>query len=163
MTPKKETTKKPVLVLALLSLLFYGGMLLLSVFADDIHYARLPQVTAGVPKKQHFSYTSTYDGHTINHTGSYIALPKDMVDSGKVFVIKTVVEENFTYYYAEKVSVTVDTGKENTDYYALSGGLDSRDIVIMSGYETLSDGDEVYLIQKKKQEKEELSTDNLFQ
>lgn len=160
---KKDNDKKPWLTLCILSLLFYGAMLLLTLFAKDIHNARLPQVTAERPGKQPFSYTATFEGYTLERTVSYTALPKDMVDAGKVFTLKTLVQDNFTYYYAEQVSVVVDASKENADYYAISEGLSSRDIVIMSGYETLNDGDEVYLIQEEKKEKEGLSTDNLFQ
>lgn len=161
--PKKDNDKKPWFTLCLLSLLFYGAMLLLTLFAKDIHNARLPQVTAERPGKQEFTYTVTIENYTVERTGSHTALPKDMVDSGKVFTLKSVMKDDFTYYYAEQVSVVVDTSKENTDYYAISEGLSSRDIVIMTGYENIKDGDEVYLVQEKKKEKEELSTDNLFQ
>lgn len=160
---KKDHDQKPWLTLCILSLLFYGVMLMLTLFAKDIHNARLPQVTAERPGKQPFSYTAIFEGYTSERTGSYTALPKTMVDSGKVFTLKSVMKEDFIYYYAEQVSVVVDTSKENADYYAISEGLSSRDIVIMSGYETLRDGDEVCLIQENKKEKEELSTDNLFQ
>lgn len=160
---KKDSDKKSWLVLCLLSLLFYGAMLLLSLFAKDIHNARLPQVTAERPGKQEFTYTITIEDFSNTRIGSFTALPKAMVDENKVFIIRTVSEEDFTYYYATQVFVTVDISKENTDYYAISQGLDSRDIVIMSGYETLNDGDEVCLIQKKVKEKEKHSTDNLFQ
>lgn len=160
---KKGHDKKPWFTLCLLSLLFYGAMLLLTLLAKDIHNARLPQVTAERPGKQKFTYTFTSEDYTDTRTGSHTALPKDMVDSGKVFSLKSVVKDDFTYYYAELVSVLVDTSKENPDYYAISDGLDNRDMVIMTGYDTLSDGEEVFLIQKKTKKKEELSTDNLFQ
>lgn len=161
--PIKSHDKKPWLTLCILSLLFYGTMLLLTLFAKDIHNTRLPQITAERPGKQKFTYSFTFEDYTTTRTGSYTALPKAMVDSGQVFTLKSVVEDDFTYYYAEQVSVIIDETKSNPDYYAISEGLDSRDIVIMTGYETLSDGNEVCLIQEKKKEKEELSTDNLFQ
>lgn len=160
---KKDHDKKPWLPLCLLSLLFYGAMLLLTLFAKDIHHARLPQVTAERPGKQEFAYSITIDNYTLERTSFHTALPKNMVDADKVFIIKTVMEDDFTYYYAQQVFVTIDSTKENTDYYVLSGGLDSRDMVILTGYDTLSDGEEVYLIQKKTTKKEELNTDNLFQ
>ena len=163
MTHNKDNTKNPLFFLLLLSLLFYGSMLFLSAFADDIHYARLPLVTAETLKKQSFSYTVTLDnGSSFSQTRLVTALPKDMVDSGQVFIIRTDVQDDFVYYYAQKVSVVIDTEKRNDDYYAITGGISSRDLVILTGYETLSDGDEVALLKKKK-EVSKVQTDNLFQ
>lgn len=163
MTPKKDNTKKPLFSLLLLSLLFYGSMLFLSAFADDIHYARLPKVTAETPKKQSFSYKITLDnGFSSSQTRLVSALPKDIVDSGQVFIIRTVEQDDFIYYYAQRVSVTIDTEHKNDDYYAISDGISSRDLVILTGYETLSDGDEVALLKEKK-EASKVQTDTLFQ
>ncbi len=49
------------------------------LFAKDIHNAWLPQVTAERSKKQEFTYTFTIEDYTLTHTGSFSALPKDMV------------------------------------------------------------------------------------
>lgn len=163
MTHKKDNTKKPFFSLLLLSLLFYGSLLFLSAFADEIHYARLPQVTAETLKKQSFSYTVTLDnGFSASQTRLVSALPKDIVDSGQVFIIRTDVKDDFIYYYAQKVSVVIDTEQKNDDYYAITGGISSRDLVILTGYETLSDGDEVALL-KEKEEASKVQTDTLFQ
>lgn len=163
MTHKKDTTNKPLFFLLLLSLLFYGGMLFLSAFADDIHYARLPRVTAETPKKQSFSYTITLNnGASSSQTNLFPALPKDMVDSGQVFIVRTSVQDDFTSYYAQKVSIVIDTEKKNDDYYAITDGIFSRDLVILTGYEALSDGDEVALLKEKK-EASKVQTDTLFQ
>lgn len=160
---KKDHEKKPWLMLCLLSLLFYSAMLLLTIFAKDIHIARLPKVTAEPPGKQKFSYMTTGESGTIKRTMSVTALPKDMVDSGKVFVLETVTENDFIFYYAKQISVTVDETKENADYYAISSGLSMwGDTIITTGYETLKHGDEVYPI-RDNLKNETLSTDDLFQ
>lgn len=158
---KKDSEKKRLLPLVVLSLLFYGVMLLLTLTAKDIHNARLPQVTAGRPEKQFFSYTDTMEGNAIERTISCTALPKDMVDSGKIFILQTITKGDFTYYYAQQCFVTIDTEKQHTDYYAISNGIDSWDTIILTGYENLQNDDEVFLI--KENSKKELQKENLFQ
>jgi len=160
---KKDHGKKPWLILVLLSLFFYGGMLLLTITAKDIHATRLPKVTASRPEKQNFTYFVTVENATIERSSSLTALPKDMVDSGKVFRLQSVPENDFTYYYAQQLTVTIDETKENDDYYAISDGLMFGETIIMSGYETLKDGDEVNLIKEKLVKSEELRTEDLFQ
>ena len=161
---KKDHDKKPWLVLCLLSLLFYGAMLLLSLTARDIHNARLPQVTASRPFKQKFTYTVTWEDSVIERTGSFTALPKDMVDTGKVFTLRSETENDFTYHYAQQISIVVDEGKTNDDYYAITSGINSWDTLIVTGYEALEDGDEVFLIQENKEnQKNNPSTEDLFQ
>ena len=160
---KKGHDKKPWLILVLLSLFFYGAMLLLTVTSKDIHAARLPKVTASRPEKQSFTYFVTIENGTIEQTSSFTALPKDMVDSGKVFRLQSVTENDFTYYYARQLTVTIDKTKENDDYYAISDGLMFGETIIMTGYKTLKDGDEVNLIKEKPVKSEELHTEDLFQ
>lgn len=159
---KKDIDQRPWVLLVTLSMLFYGTMLFLSLYSKDIHNARLPQVTAERLGEQKFSYSITIDERTIKRTSSLSALPKEMVNSDCIFVLETIETEDFTYYYAKKVSVTIDDTKENPDYYAITDGLERRAMVIMSGYETLNDGDEVYYSRNEKETKT-LSTENLFQ
>lgn len=160
---KKDNDRKPWFSLLLLSLCFYSSMLLLTVFAKNIHNTRLPQVTAARPGKQDFTYTITVEDFTDTRIGSFTALPKAMVDENKVFIVRTVEEEDFTYYYAKQIFVSIDTSKENAEFYAVSDGIDISDIVISSGYEALIDGDEIYLIQEKRKKTEDIRTENLFQ
>lgn len=161
---KKAYDKKPWLMLLLLSLLFYGAMLLLTVTARDVHVARLPEVTAERPAKQRFTYEITGEYGTMERTSSFTALPKEMVDSGKVFQLQSVTEQDFTYYYARQLTVAIDKSKENADFYALSDDLSFfGTTIIMTGYENLKDGDEVHLIKEEKKSSEELSTKDLFQ
>ena len=159
---KKDHEKKPWLMLCLFSLLFYGAMLFLTIFANDVHNARLPKVTAAQPEKQKFTYTlTTENGETTTKTRSCDALPKEMVDSGKVFSLKTVTENGRIFYYAEPLKFTIDITLNHPDYYAISTGSVFGSTVILTGYETLSSGDEVFLL--KEEIKETLNTENLFQ
>ena len=160
---KKNPGQKPWLLLGILSLLFYGTMLFLTILADDIHTARLPKVTATQPGRQSFTYTLTAeDGTVVTKTCSHDALPKALVDSGKVFTVKTVTENGRIFYYAEPLNFTVDTNLANPEYYAISTNSVLGSTVILSGYEELSAGDEVFLV-KENQKADKLNTEDLFQ
>lgn len=148
MTIKRNSNRmeKPVLALVLLSVFFYGVMVILTLLAKDIHDARLPQVTAGRLTKQSFSYTVTLeDGSTAERTGKSTAIPKELVDSGKIFTIRTVTENDITFYYAVQVSVSIDSTKNNDDYYAITTPGLQNEMFILTGYEELENGDEVFL------------------
>ena len=49
------------------------------------------------------------------------------------------------------------------DYYAIAQGTFFRDSIILTGYEALNDGDEVFLVKETQNASEALSTENLFQ
>ncbi len=141
-----SSSKSRLLPLFVLSLLFYGAMLLLSLTSKDIHLKRLPKVTASRLSNVTFScQTTSENGDTRTVTTQLRGLPKELYDSGQVFTITSKVTDGMTFYYAEQVAPEIDFSKENADYYAV---LDSffQDMVILSGYEELEDGDEVNLI-----------------
>jgi len=141
-----------VLPLLLLSVMFYGCMLFLTIAADDIHASRLPQVTASRMQKEEFTYEYRLQGNTdyvLTKTTHHNALPKAMIDSGQIFVVDTVQKNDFTYYYVRRVTVSYRTDRENPDYYAITDGISSSDLVVLTGYETLSEGDEVHIVKDK--------------
>lgn len=146
----KAATKKRLLPLFVLSLLFYGTMLLLTLTAKDIHLARLPQVTASRLDTVTFSYLFTPEGgepRTV--TKQMPGIPKNLYDSGQLFTIVTEVTDDMVYYYAKKISLEIDFSKANEDYYAVSDSF-FRDMVILTGYEELKHGDEVNLLKNNK-------------
>lgn len=148
---KKGTAKRRYLPLLFLSLTFYGIMLFLTLTAKDIHNARLPQVTANRLNKQSFTYTVTQeDGYTYEASKNREGIPKDVVDSGQIFIVTTITKEDMTYYYAKRTTVTIDTTLNNDTYYALDSSVSLRDMVILTGYEELEDGDEVYIVKEDK-------------
>lgn len=148
MTSKKE--KKQLLPLFLLSFAFYGSILFLTLNALDIRNARLPQVTASRLTKQEFDYIATLpSGQTIQTTSKFLAIPKELVDYGKVFAIEAVPTEDMTYYYAKEVFIAIDNKKENELYYALTDSS-FREMIVFTGYETLEDGCEVHLVKEEE-------------
>lgn len=149
MTSKKDSEKKQLLPLFLLSLVFYGGILFLTLNALDIRNSRLPQVTAQRLTKQEFDYTATLQsGQTIQTNGKFLAIPKQLFDYGRVFVIESVPTEDMTYYYAKEIFIQIDERKQNEEYYALADS-NFREMVVFTGYETLEDGCEVYLVKEE--------------
>ena len=150
--PKKkkadDSAKHRLLPLFLLLFLFYGIMFVLTFTAKDIHNARLPHVTAGPLSRQDFEYMVTPEGGMPRMvTSSLLAIPKELVDSEQVFVIYTEERNGMTYTYARKVFVTVSL--ENDMYYSVDGGIAFSDRIILSGYEELEDGCEVYIVKQK--------------
>ena len=135
------------LPLIILSLFFYGSMLFLTINALDIHYARLPKVTAKQLSKQEFMLPST-DDPTKERRSSILGIPKELFDFGRIFIVETVSEYDITYYYAKEVFVTIDIKRQNEDYYAITKGLTGKDKVILTGYEMLKDGMEIYPLQE---------------
>ena len=134
--------------LYLLSLLFYGSILFLTLYAWDIRCARLPQVTAGRLKKQEFTYTGTLqNGQTFETTYKFFGIPKELIAHGRIFEIETIQKENLTYYYAKEIYIPIDMTKENETSYALIQ-TNFNKTIILTGYETLEDGMEVHIIKE---------------
>ena len=130
------------------SLLFYGSMLFLTLYAWDIRCARLPQVTAGRLEKQDFSYTRTLEnGQIFEATYKFFAIPKELASHGRFFELETVQKEGLTYYYAKEIFIPIDKTKETETCYALIQ-TDFRKTIILTGYETLEDGMEVHLVKE---------------
>lgn len=150
MKSKKEKEKKKLLPLFLLSLVFYGGMLFLTLNALDIRNSRLPQVTANRLSKQEFTYIGTLQsGQTMEMTTKFLAIPKEVIEYGRIFAIDAVHKNDMTYYYAREIFVEIDEEKENDTYYALKE-KDFREMIVLTGYETLEDGCEVHLVKEKE-------------
>lgn len=146
---EKDSLKWRLLPLILLSLCFYGGMLILTFTAKDIHNARLPKVTASRLATQKFEHSfKTEEGMMRIVTRSSMGIPKDIVDSGQVFSIYSEEKNGMRYTYAVRIPVEVSV--ENEEYYAVDSGITSQDMIILSGYEELEDGCEVYVVKKKK-------------
>jgi len=146
---KKTHRTRRLLPLIVLYLLFYGAMLLLTLTAKDIHLARLPKVTASRLQNVTFSYQHTNNGETYTVTKQMPGIPKELYDSGQIFVIVSEVTDYMTCYYAKKISLELDPSKENETYYAVSDSF-FRDMVILTGYEELEHGDEVHLLKDNK-------------
>lgn len=141
---EKDSDQKSWFALILLSVLFYGSILVLTFIAEDVRNSRLPKVTAQRLGTQKFTYEVTISNGTETRTTTALAIPKHLVDSDQVYSLLILYnsETEETHCYVQKVSLTIDKSKENPDYYAV---MDSNYLLFVTeGYEGLEDSDEVY-------------------
>ena len=131
-------TKK---ILLILTVLFFAGMLFLTLFAEQMHNASLPKVTVSHPEQKPFHYEYT-DENGKPQTGyaQKLAVPETMPKNG-VYIL----------YYAEKNGTKrsfvrkapVQTGEEQDGYVEIVSGLMFSDRIVVESTETLYDGCEV--------------------
>ena len=131
-------TKK---ILLIFTVLFFAGMLFLTLFAEQMHNASLPKVTVSHPEQKPFPYEYT-DENGEQQTGSIqkIAVPEAMPENG-VYIL----------YYAEKNGTKrsfvrkapVQTGEEQDGYVEIVSGLMFSDRIVIESAKALYDGCEV--------------------
>lgn len=138
-------TKK---ILLIVTILFFAGMLFLTLFAEKIHENSLPKVTAARPERQLFPYEFT-DEKGETHTGSTekIAVPKAMLDSG-VYVLYSA-EKNGTKRNFVRLAA-IQTGEENGEYIEVVSGIGFSDRIAAENTGELYDGCEVNIVDKLK-------------
>ncbi len=131
-------TKK---ILLIFTILFFSGMLFLTFFAEQMHNASLPKVTATRPEQRLFSYEYT-DENGEMRTGSAqkIAVPKPMLESG-VFVVYSA-EKNGTKRNFVRLA-PVQTGEERDGYVEITSGILFSDRIVTESSGALYDGAEV--------------------
>ena len=131
-------TKK---ILLILTVLFFAGMLFLTLFAEQMHNASLPKVTVSHPEQKLFPYEYTDENGELQ-TGF-----------AQKLVVPAVMPENGVYilYYAEKNGTKrsfvrkapVQTGEEQDGYVEIVSGLMFSDRIVIESTEALYDGCEV--------------------
>lgn len=112
--------------------LFIIAMTVLTFTARDIHNSTLPHVTAKRLSQVAFNdYSRT------------LAIPKEIIDNGDVFIIGTRIINGEKRNVAQKVTLTL--GLENDDYYEVIGGIIGNELIIFSTDRELENGDEVFV------------------
>lgn len=134
-------TKK---ILLIFTIFFFAGMLFLTFFAEQMHNASLPNVTASRPEQKPFPYEYT-DENGEPQTGSTqkIAVPKSMLESG-VFVVYSA-EKNGTKRNFVRLA-PVQTGEERDGYVEVISGLLFSDRIAAESDKELYDGCEVNIM-----------------
>lgn len=119
-------------------------MLFLTLFAEQIHNASLPQVTAARPEQKLFPFELT-DENGETHMGSAekIAVPKAMLEKG-VYVIYSA-EKNGTMRNFVRLT-PVRTGAERDGYAEVVSGIMFSDRIVIDSDGELFDGEEVFVI-----------------
>lgn len=129
--------------LFIITVIFFSVMLILTVFAEDIHNFSLPRVTVSRPEQRYFPYEYT-DENGNAQTGSVqkTAIPKALSEQG-VYVIYSA-EKNGTVRSFVRLADVV-TGEEKDGYVEVISGVDFFDSIVSGCSEVLSDGCEVLI------------------
>ncbi len=131
-------TKK---ILLIFTAFFFAGMLFLTVFAEQMHNASLPKVTASRPEQKLFPYEYTSEDGTVS-MGSIqkIAVPEAMLESG-VYVLYSK-EKNGTKRNFVRLA-PVQAGEERDGYIEVVSGIMFSDRIVIDSSGELYDGCEV--------------------
>lgn len=131
-------TKK---ILPIITIFFFAGMMFLTFFAEQIHIASLPRVTASRPEQKMFPY-EYIDENGKPQTGSAqkTAVLKSMLEDG-IYVIYSA-EKNGTKRSFVRLAA-VQTGEEHDGYVEVVSGLMFSDRIVTESSEELFDGAEV--------------------
>lgn len=134
-------TKK---LLLAFTIFFFAGMLFLTLFAEQMHNASLPKVTAARPEQKLFPYEYTSEDGTIS-TGSIqkTAVPKTMLESGVYVIYST--EKNGTKRSFVRLA-PVQTGAERDGYVEVVSGILFSDRIVTDSTGELCDGCEVSVV-----------------
>lgn len=143
-TEKKQKGGKK--LLAAVSILFYAGMLLLTLGARSLHESRLPKVTVTSPEMKAFRVE--------NYETFSPALPQELADSGRIFVISEEIINGEPRQIARLVSDLETGGLSSDGYRELKNGPSTLTKVIVDGREELSGGEEVLIEGEWKYEKD---------
>ncbi len=131
-------TKK---ILLIFTIFFFAGMLFLTFFAEQIHNASLPKVTAARPEQRLFPFEYADENGEIR-TGSAQknAVPEAMLENG-VFVVYSA-EKNGTKRNFVRLA-PVQTGEKRDGYVEIVSGIMFSDRIVTESDKELYDGCEV--------------------
>lgn len=124
-------------ILFTVSILFYAGMLLLTLFARKLHDRTLPQVEVKTIEIGAF-----YGENGINSFG--VSLPKKFYHDGIIYRI-SIEQINKELRTVARLVSDLEIGLENEICYEIKKGLSYDDKIIVSGLEGITDGCEVYI------------------
>lgn len=127
--------------------MFYLGMLGLTILSRPIHNASLPKVKIARPRKEQFTFDKieTKDGSaSYTRDKSAYGIPRKIYDSGQIFVVVKEVINEEERNIARRVE-GIEIGLSNDTSYEITEGLLTLKSLIVTGYEGIEDGDEVYV------------------
>lgn len=128
------------------TILFFGAMIFLSIFAGDIRNRMLPNVKVSRLTKEEFIYEYTTKlGIKVEEKELCRAIPKRLYDNDEIYVIQNVEINGEPRTIAKKI--TLEIGRENDGYYeVVDRFFDDRQRFIMHSDKEIHDGDEVFIV-----------------
>jgi len=113
--------------LGIAAVLFFGGMLYLTAEARTIHNRMIPHIKM----------------KRLEQKAAGLVLPKELYDSGNVYLVIEAEKNGETRNFVEKADVTV--GEQVKGGYLVLDGIDEWAFVVTETDKGLQDGMEVYL------------------
>ena len=134
--------KIKLLVLTLLTIVFFASVAVLTFTARGIHNAQLPHVTAKRLTRESFS-VSREGGGTMTYR--QLAIPKAMLDeAGGLLIVVSRMVNGEQRDFAQ--AVMLKTGLEVEGFYEVTGGMMGHELVIFSSDRGVRSGDEVIVV-----------------
>lgn len=131
-------------ITAMVSIIFYLVMIILSINVRKIHTASLPRVTVGNLEGEKFA---SKEGDTDDESSPIefsVGIPKVLYDHGKVYVIVKEMVNGEDRVIAREVTDLV-ISRDNGTHYEVISGISGIDLVVMSGQQLIYNGCEVYV------------------
>lgn len=127
-------------VLLIISGLFYGALLLLTVFAKKLYTASLPRVKIGYLEQR---------AVTVGEERQYLPMLPEKLYGKTLFFVSTEEKNGELRYVARALEATVAEQQIN-GYYAVLDGINSFTALIVEGFEELEEGREVFVENEKE-------------
>lgn len=127
-------------VLLIISGLFYGALLLLTVFAKKMYTASLPCVKIGYLEQR---------AVTVGEERQYLPMLPEKLYGKTLFFVSTEEKNGELRYVARALEATVAEQQIN-GYYAVLDGINSFTALIVEGFEELEEGREVFVENEKE-------------
>lgn len=129
---------------SVITLFFFILMLILTISARNIHNSQIPNVTVKRLTQEDFAINSILkSGEEVTTYQKRLAIPKNIIGSGEVYVITRIYVNGEERDAARLVLPQI--GAENEGFYEVTGGIDRRDLIIYDSNKKLNDGDEVFV------------------
>lgn len=131
-------------ILIVVSVLFWSGMLLLTVFSEQLYYAVFPKVEIAKVSKRKFEQQIADEDGNLQAITTFTALtvPVTALQGEYVYVLETVEEELVVK------NVRVDVGPEQDGYVEIQRGLQAGERVVSWSECPLEDG--MIVVEKKE-------------
>lgn len=113
--------------LTILTVIFFGGMLFLTVKARTIHNRMIPNVKM----------------RRLERWKTGVILPKELYDSGNIYIVVEEEKNGETRNFVEEAAVTV--GEQISSGYVVLDGIGEWDFVVTESDKELRDGMEVFI------------------
>ena len=131
-------------IIVIITVIFFAGMLFLTVFAREIHNSALPHVTASRVQRAQFSFEFTDEsGEIFVGTESKLAITKEQYEQG-VYVLYKAEKNGEVRDFIRRAEIV--GGREQDGYVEVVAGLSPNERIVTDYTGKLYDGCEVVVL-----------------